>query len=431
MKLIIMAICGAALLWGAPALSQGRGVVLQNGTVMPANGPVIERGVVILGADGKIEGVGVGLAAPAGYEVVDATGKVITPGFIDPHTALGLVEIGAVTENVDTDRGGSDPVRAAFRVEDGFNPNSAVLPVQRSGGVTAAIIAPSGGLVAGQGAWIALGAPGAFGALRGGGLALYVHLGQEGSAASGGARGATALRLRELFDDARYYKANRQRVDEQRARPLSTSRLHLEAALLALEGKIPVVFSADRASDIELMLRLSKEWGLRPILLGGAEAWMVRAPLAAAKVPVILYALNNLPFSFESLGSREDNAALLVEAGVPVCLSAFDTHNARNLRQMAGNAVRAGLDPQDALRAVTLYPARAFGLEREVGALGAGLRADVVLWSGDPFELSSRVERLWINGQETSLRSRQTALFDKYRQLPRRDPPPAPPQDNE
>lgn len=417
-----LALC--ILMLCAQALAQG-GVVLQNGTLWSPELDKPAVGTVILGADGKIEAVGPKLPAPAGYTVVDASGKVITPGFIDAYTSLGLVEIGAVRNTVDDNLGGEDPIRAAFRVEDGFNPNSAVIPVQRSGGVTSAVIVPSGGLVAGQGSWVWLGAPAgvqAHAELRRGPVAMYMAMDEVGGGAVGGSRAGAALRLREFLDDARYYKANKKKFEENRSRPLAASRLDLEAVLPALEGKVPVVFYVDRAADIRGVLALSREWGIKPIIRGGGEAWMLRQELAREGVPVILHSMSNLPGSFAFLGARADNAALLAEAGVPVVLSVFDSFNVRNLRQMAANAIRAGMDPQQALRAVTLHPARAFGMDKELGSLEVGKRADVVLWSGEPFAVASRVERMYIGGQEISLRSRQDALFEKYRSLPRRAP---------
>jgi imidazolonepropionase-like amidohydrolase len=238
----------------------------------------------------------------------------------------------------------------------------------------------------------------------------------------GGSRAGAALRLREFLDDARFYKANKKKFEENRSRPLAASRLDLEAALPALEGRVPVVFQVDRAADIRRALALARQWGLKPIIRGGGEAWMVRQELAEAGAPVILHAMSNLPGSFSYLGAREENAALLAEAGVPVILSVFDTFNARNLRQMAANAMRGGLTPRQALRAVTLHPAQAFGVDKELGSLEVGKRADVVIWSADPFKVASRVEHMYIEGREVSLRSRQSALFEKYRDLPRRAP---------
>ena len=404
-----------------PAFADGVGVVLEGGTVYTSTGKKIENGVVVLGTDGKI--VSVGTSAPTGpaYKVVDCTGKVVTAGFVDFATQLGVVEVSQEGATRDGDPGG-DNVRAAFRVADAFNPNSAVIPIQRTGGVTSAVVQPSGGFVRGQSAWIDLAAPGAFGRVVRAPIAQNIGLGHGGAAATGGSRGGAVLKLRELYDDVAFYAKNKKKYDVGQSRDLSASRLDLEALSATIGGGIPVVFHVNRASDIRNALTLSKELGLRPIIQGGAEAWMVADALAAGKVPVVLDAMANLPVTFSALGTREDNAAILSRAGVPVLLSVFDTHNARNVRQMAGNAVRGGMEWDRALEAVTVNPARAAGMA-DYGTLEPGKVANVVVWSGDPFELSTRVEGMYIGSVEVSLRNRQTALFERYRKLPRRGPP--------
>lgn len=409
---------------GASAQTPGRAVVLQGGRVHVGDGSVIEGGVVVIGADGKLLAVGKDAPAPSGALVVDVRGKEVTPGFVDPATSLGATEVDLVSTTTDQDAGG-DRVRSAFRIVDAFNPFNNVIPIQRAGGVTSVVCSPTGGLVAGQGAWLDLGdgPKGEFAQVQRAPLAMVMDLGQWSAEGSGGSRGGLALEVRELFDDVKFYKDNRAKFDGNQARRLSASRLDLEALIPVLEGKLPVVVRVHRASDIRAALGLAKELGLKIIVEGGEEAWMVRDELAQAKVPVTLYAMANLPDSFETLGSREDNAALLREAGVEVLLSVFDTHNARNVRQMAGNAVRGGMKPADALRAVTLGPATAFGMGATHGSLESGKWGNVVVWSGDPFELSTRVERIYVGGREVSLENRQRQLFERYRALPRRAAP--------
>jgi imidazolonepropionase-like amidohydrolase len=399
----------------------GQGVVLQGGTVLTGTGQTIENGVVVMGLDGKI--ISVGNVAPEGegYKVVDCTGKVVTAGFVDVATQLGVVEVSLEAGTRDGDPGG-DNVRAAFRVADGFNPNSAVIPIQRTGGVTSAGVLPSGGFVRGQSAWIDLAGDAAFATLVRSPTAMHIGLGHGGAAATGGSRGGAILALRELYDDARFYAKNRGKYNENRSRRLAASRLDLDALAKTFDGGLPVVFHVDRASDIRTVLLLSKELGVRPVIQGGAEGWMVASELAATNTPVVLDAMLNLPRSFEALGAREDNAALLAKAGVPVILSVFDTHNARNVRQMAGNAIRGGMTPEAALAAVTVNPAAAMGMA-DYGTLAPGKVANVVVWSGDPFELSTHVEHMFIRSVEVSLYNRQQALFERYRTIPRRGDP--------
>ena len=402
--------------------------VLKGGEVHTISGDVIEDGIVIVGADGRIQAVGdASTSLPSGADVHDVSGKVITPGFIETRSSLGLVEIWAADGTRDVNPGGDDPIRAAFRASDAFNPNATAIPINRAGGVTSVVATPRGGLVSGQSAWADLAAPdssvAAFGHLVGGPVAMNIRYGEAASEVTGGSRGGAMELLRELYDDVMFYRQNRENYDANRARKLSASRLDLEALATTIDGGLPVFIRAHRASDIRAVLRFSEEHGLNSVIVGGAEAWLVKDELAEREVPVIVDPLTNLPSRFESLGAREDNAALLAEAGVDVVLSTFDSHNVRNLRQYAGNAVRAGLSHADALEAVTLAAAEAAGRQADYGSLEAGKVANIVVWSGDPFEFSTDVEQLFIQGREVSLDHRQRDLFERYRELERRGTP--------
>ncbi len=194
-------------------------------------------------------------------------------------------------------------------------------------------------------------------------------------------------------------------------------RVDLEALQPVLTGQIPLVIEAHRASDIRLVLQLAREYGFRPIVYGGTEAWVVAGELAAAQVPVIVKVLQNLPRSFEALGATYENAARLSQAGVPVAITTGDTFRAFTLRQEAGNAVAHGMDHAEALRAVTLYPARIWGLAEDYGSLEPGKIANVVVWDGDPLELLTPVTQVIIRGQQVPLESRETLLRDRYLDL--------------
>jgi imidazolonepropionase-like amidohydrolase len=191
-----------------------------------------------------------------------------------------------------------------------------------------------------------------------------------------------------------------------------------------LEGRVPLLVSVDRASDIETAIRITREYDIRLIITGGAEAWMLADRLAAAKIPVLTGAMNNVPTRFATLGQRQENAGLLAKAGVPVILignadgGSDDAFTARNVRYEAGNAVAYGMDWNAALRAITLTPAETFGVADQVGSLAPGKRADVVIWSGDPFEFASRAERVFVNGVQASTSTREDLLEARYRTLP-------------
>ena len=191
---------------------------------------------------------------------------------------------------------------------------------------------------------------------------------------------------------------------------------------MALQASGEILVDVDRASDIRAVLALGKQYGLKLILTGAAEAWQVADDLKTAKVPVLVGAMSNIPTTFDALGSRQDNAALLHAAGVSVSLidngNGAGDFNARNMRQEAGNAVAYGLPWDEALRAITLGPAEAFGVADRLGSLGAGKSANVVVWSGDPFEFGSRAERVYIRGVLQTGKSRQDELAERYRTLP-------------
>ncbi|HEX7239723.1 MAG TPA: amidohydrolase family protein [Longimicrobiaceae bacterium] len=409
-----VAFAAAALLAAAPLAAQGT-VAIEGGTVYPVTGAPIEGGTVVI-RDGRIVAVGRGVAVPAGARRIDARGKRVTPGLFESQTRTGLTEVGAVpgTNDYSFADQDQDRVMAAFDVTDGLNPHSVVIPVTRIAGVTTAVSAPSGGLVSGRGVVIDLAGDDVGEMIVKRPVAMYATLGEGVETPSGGSRGGATLRLRELLEDTRAYSRRRADFERGASRELAASRLDLEAMIPVLEGRLPLVVEAHRASDIRTALRIADEYGLKLILQGGTEAWMVAGDLARARVPVIVKVLQNLPASFERLGARYDNAALLRRAGVAVAITTGETHNARNVRQEAGNAVAYGLPWDEALRAVTLYPAQIWGVEDTHGSLAPGKVANVVVWDGDPLELMTRAEHVFIGGREMPLTSRQTELRDRY-----------------
>jgi imidazolonepropionase-like amidohydrolase len=239
-------------------------------------------------------------------------------------------------------------------------------------------------------------------------------------ATAAGSRGRTAERLRELLDDADVYRKNRGAFDRNQSRRLAANRLDLEALIPVLEGRLPLIVAADAEVDIRTALAIAAERRLRLVIARGTEAWRVAKQLAAAKVPVILDPTANLPTDLGALDVRDDSAAILARAGVPVAISTLgDVQQARTLRQLAGVAVGNGLPWDKALDAITSVPAQIFGV-RDRGAIERGAAADLVVWSGDPLELASRPEVVIIGGAVQSLETHQTRLRDRYRTLPKR-----------
>ena len=390
-------------------------IAITGGTVYPVSGPKLANATVLI-RDGKIVAVGAGVTTPSGATRIDATGKWVTPGLIDGAGQLGLVEIGAVPGTREGFLRG-DTIAAAFNVAEGLNPASMLIPVTRIEGVTTALATPLGNLVAGQAVLIDLAGNTIEEMLVKTPVGIVAELSESGKSEAGGSRAGVADRLRRAFRDALLYE--RRRADFNRAQmpPLPESPPDLEALLPMLHGQEALIANANRRSDIETALRLAREFKLKLVLAGAQEAWQIAAELARADVPVLVEPLDNIP-SYDALGVRYENAGLLAKAGVKIALLETDTHNSRNLRQEGGNAVAYGMSWEQALRAVTLSPAEIFGVADRYGSLEAGKVANVVVWSGDPFEFTTGVEHVLIRGKEIPLKSRQTELLERYRKLP-------------
>lgn len=397
-------------------------LALVGGKLLLADRAPIDDSVIVI-EDDRIVYVGADRAPIAGAPVTQVAGKIVTAGFVDLLTHVGVEEVSLEASTVDSAHRSSDPVRAAFRTADGYNPQSTLVPICRRGGLTSVGVVPGPipltgettvGLVSGQSAWADLAGDIPSEALAQTSLALHIHLDDAALGASGHSRGTVMLRLRELFDDTRSYDKNKAAFDKRDLRELATSRLDYEVVARALRGELPTVVHVDRASDIMSVIAMAKDNGLSLVIASAAEGWKVGKHLAKAKVPVIVYPLDHGPRSFSARYAREDNAARLHRAGVTLALSTGESHNARKLAQEAGNAIRAGLPHRAALDAVTRAPARML-MMADYGDVAAKQIANLVVWSGDPFELSSRAERVLIRGKAVSLRTRQTALFERYR----------------
>jgi imidazolonepropionase-like amidohydrolase len=393
-------------------------IAITGGRVYPVSGPVIENGTVVI-RDGRIVAVGANVAVPADAVRIDATGKWVTPGIVNVATTLGVVEIGAVNETVDTPaRGRGDAITASHKVWEGFNANSPLIQVTRNDGITTVGVVPGANLVGGQAAMVNLSDGGLSDMLLQAPIAMTADIGSKGEQI-GGTRAEVLQRLRDLLADTREYVRRRADYERNATRELAARRGDLEAMIPVVQGRLPLVIEANRASEIESALNLANEFSLRIMISGGAEAWMVASKLAAARVPVIVGALNNIPLSFAMLGARQENAALLQQAGARVLINGgSDGFNARNVRFEAGVAVAFGMPWDDALRAVTLSPAEAFGVADRIGSLQAGREANVVVWSGDPFEPMTRAERVLVRGVDVRRPSRQDELMQRYKALP-------------
>ena len=410
-------------------------IAITNGRILTGTG-TIDRGTVVI-RDGRIAAVGPAVSVPAGAEVIDAAGGVIAPGFVAVDSGLGGIEVSALQDTNDL-RQSSNSLSAAFDLSWGLDPDSFTLPVARLGGITRAIVVPqhpgsSGGHVheddtagVGEGG---LHSPGLFA-----GQAAAIHLaegtdilvqpriamvapfGDAGAGVAGGARGAEFTLFREILREVRLYAANRAAYDRGNLRDLMLSRADLEALIPVAQGRMPLIISVHRAADIRNVLRLAQEEGLDIILDGAEEGWRVADEIAAAGVPVLINPLANLPQSFEVRGATMENAARLHAAGVVIAIKGNEgsVHRARETRYNAGNAVAHGLPYEAAIAAITVNPARIFGLESRFGGIRTGAAADVVVWTGDPLEPLSQPTAIFIEGRRQPLDSRALELRDRY-----------------
>jgi imidazolonepropionase-like amidohydrolase len=416
MRRLFSALLAAAVL---PSLGFAQTIAITGGRVFPVSGPPIDNATVLI-RDGKIAQVGTNVTIPAAARRIDATGKWVTPGLVDAQTQLGLVD---EPGNADaTARGRNDALTPSFKVWEGINPRSVYIQPARQHGVTSVIVAPRpNGIVSGQGTMVDLADGTLTDMLLNGPATMFVTL--EGGPSNIASRGELFARLRELFDDTKIYMRRRADFDRNQSRPFVASRNDLEAMIRVVEGRQTIAIQANRASDIEVALQIAREYSLKMAIVGAEEGWMVASKLAAAKVPVLVGAMSNIPTSFTTLGSRQENAGLLRAAGVSVALIGNgpgdeDSFNVRNIRQEAGNAVAYGLPWNEALRAVTLAPAELFGVADRVGSLQPGREANVVIWSADPFEFSTMAEHVFVRGRESTALSRQDELERRYRTLP-------------
>ncbi|MEN5116693.1 amidohydrolase family protein [Luteimonas sp. TWI662] len=396
---------GAAITVIVPA--HGQDVLIRGAQVHTAGdaGTLEDSDVRVRG--GRIVAVGKGLPVEVGVEVVEAAGRPLTPGLFAGISNIGLSEV--MDDDIQFKLNLAAPAydqrwRPEFDVGLAFNPRSVVVPVTRTEGITWTVLAPvaEDSILAGQGMAVTL--DGRYDAELPGSRSLFVDW-TGPSAKNGGTRAGLFMLFEQALRETRL------------SGPMGHGMLLQPAGREALKsylGDRRVVFGVGRAVDIVRLLELARRHDIRPIIGGGTEAWMVADQLARADVPVILHPHSNLPFGF-SQGTL-DNARILHEAGVRIVFTSGHLHNARTIRQVAGNAVAQGVPWEVALQAVTSTAADVFGLGDTHGQIAVGRQADLVLWDGDPLELTTQAQHVWIAGRTVEMRSRQTKLRDRYLQ---------------
>ena len=416
----------AILLAGASPLA-AQTVAITNGTVVVGDGSEPVQGATVVVRNGRIVAAGRGVTVPGGAEVIDATGKWVTPGIVAGFSRLGLAEVDLGADGSDDTDSGNGPFNAAIDVTPAINPKASTIAVSRADGVTRAIVAPVAGknIFAGQGAVIDTGDD--MNAVLRARAFQFVELGEGGAGIAGGSRATAFVLFRNALREARDLRG---RIDGARRDDVLLTRFDAAALVPVVQGKQLLLVHVERAKDILNVLDLRQEFpGLKVALVGATEGWLVADQIARSGVWVIASALNDLPASFEMLAATQSNIGRLRAAGVKVAIGMIDdndTRYQRNQRQYAGNLVAlgklpgaAGVSWGEAFAMISSRPAEAVGLGGEIGSLEAGRRGDVVIWSGDPLELNSAPEAVWIDGVRQSLDNHQTKLRDRYRSLDR------------
>ena len=455
--------CIAALLIAAAAPAGAETFAITGGTVALGDGSQPIQGGTVVVRDGRVVSAGAGVRVPARAQVIDATGKWVTPGIVAGFSRLGLADVDLGAEGAD-DTGNNGPFNAAIDVVPAINPLHTTIAVNRADGVTRAIVAPSAGknIFAGQGAVIDTGAD--MDPVTSARKFQFVELGQAGADKAGGSRASAHILFRNALREAaelRRYGApagaaaargapdererpvirnpNESRIygpDARRSEDVLLTRFDAAALVPVLQGRQYLLVHVERASDILQVLELKREFpSLKIVLVGASEGWMVADRIARSGIPVIASPVNDLPASFEEIAATQSNVGRMRSAGVNVSIGMIDDSDTRNLfmeRQYAANLVAlqrvpgaAGVSWGDALAMITSRPAQAIGMGGEIGSLEPGRRADVVIWSGDPLEGSSAAEQVFIDGVRQPLETHQTRLLERYRYLPRRDLPEA------
>jgi len=433
--ILICATSALAQQIGNPTAQQGvippRGTfAIRNARIVTVSGADIENGTVVI-RDGRIEAVGANVSVPAGAQTIDGTGLFVYPGMIDAGTSMGLLEVPqGANGTVDTSEVGELNPNAKAIIA--VNPHSAHIAVTRVEGITTTVTAPTGGLISGQAAVINLlgTAPKEMAVVPQAALVInYPRIGGGGGGGFGPSQQQAITsetlaanereldQVRKMLRDAEAYGRSQDAYAKDNSLPRPDRNVVLEPLVPYVRGEQPVIFRAEREAEIRGVIRFAEEMKLKPIILGGNDAWKVASLLKAKNVPVILTGIFSLP-------SREDDAydalyeqpAKLLQAGVRFCISTGDAGaEVRNLAQYAGMAAAYGLSKTDALKSVTLYPAQIMNVGDRLGSIEAGKMANLVVTDGDLLEIRTRIRYLFIDGRPVVLTSRHTELNDAFK----------------
>lgn len=426
-----------ALLVAVPAAAQsvvenspgvGGAIAITNATLHPVTSAPVEKGTILF-REGRIVSLGTSVEIPSDVRVVDGTGLHVYPGMIDSGTRLGLTEVGAVRATSDVTELGEFNPNALAGVA--INPHTNLIPVTRTNGITAALTRPEGGIISGHSALIRLAGwtPEEMRILDRAAMHIQFpitprppYAARTESEAEGKRRTEYEQAIEKLRRFLRDGRAYARALGADGSLPAGVDRdLVLEALVPALNREVPVVIHADWEDDIRAAIRFAREENLRVILAGGADVQRAIDVLSRDRVPVLLGPIWRVPL-------REDdpydqiytNAAALHQAGIPFAIQTGEDHNVRNLPYQAAACAAFGLPKQAALEAITIAPARIFGVDDRLGSLEPGKSATLIVTDGDPLDLRTRILQVFIDGEAISMENHQTLLRDKFEQRNRR-----------
>jgi len=408
----------------------GKVIAITGARIIPIVGEEIPKGTILI-KDGVIADLGADVAVPAGAEVVDAAGLQAYPGMIDGYSSLGLVEISGVSATVDNRETGR--INPQARALEAIRYDSMHIPIARSNGITAAVVAPSGGLVSGVSCLLRLdGWTNREMAVKTA-AAMHIELPgiRGGRGGFGGGRRAGQVQadgpallaeLKELFNSARAYEKRRDAAVKSRLLALPEYNETYECLLPLLKGETPAMISVHSERDIRAAIPFVRDEKLKAVFYGAEQGFKAAEELSKAAIPVILGSLYDMPPVWEDgYDAIFCNPGLLAKAGVKIAFSSSSASAAKDLPYHAAKAVAFGLDKKEALKAVTINAAEIFGVDKTMGSLEKGKAANIVLADNDILELRTNIVKVYIDGREADLSSRYTELLDKFKKREKED----------
>ena len=414
--LTILVLCASFI------LAQDEGpqfIAIKGATIIPVNGEDIAEGTILI-KDGLIEAVGIDIDIPEGAKVINAKGLFAFPGMIDSFCYLGLQEISSIRGTVDSRETGK--VNPQVKSVEALRPDSMHIPISRANGITAAIVAPSGGLIAGQSGLIRLTGWTPQEMIIKSPVAMHINMPtiarprfRRTETEPQEQASKQIKELKELFNRARFYLKRKQAAKKNMLLSMPEFDEQLEFLLPVVNGELPVMISVHGEKDILDAIKFVKEEKLKAIFFGVSEGWKVADEIKKSGIPVVFGSLYARPPKWEDgYDSLYRNPAVLQKAGVKIAFSSQSASLAKDLPYHASKAAAFGLDKKEALKGVTIYPAQIFGVNDIMGSLEKGKAANIVLADGDILEQGTHIKYVFIDGKEADLFTRYEELLEKY-----------------